>query len=105
MKGLIKHKPRPPGEIVRQTRDLIALSENENQETDMKHSKRLGICPEICRNIRELKSILYGNSEAEPVAEACAQLTQEFFREDTLRLLITCLPKLNLEVRIRKTSF
>ncbi|MBA0565710.1 hypothetical protein Golob_010574, partial [Gossypium lobatum] len=54
---------------------------------------------ELCKNIRELKSILYGNSESEPVSEACAQLTQEFFRENTLRLLITCLPKLNLEAR------
>ncbi|CAL9083229.1 unnamed protein product [Musa acuminata var. zebrina] len=53
---------------------------------------------ELCKNIRELKSILYGNSDSEPVAEACAQLTQEFFRENTLRLLIVCLPKLNLEV-------
>ena len=53
---------------------------------------------ELSKNVRELKSILYGNSESEPVAEACAQLTQEFFRENTLRLLINCLPKLNLEV-------
>ncbi|CAN1337159.1 Putative MO25-like protein At5g47540 [Linum perenne] len=54
---------------------------------------------ELSKNIRELKSILYGNSEAEPVAEACAQLTQEFFKENTLRLFIVCLPKLNLETR------
>ncbi|CAF1736435.1 putative MO25-like protein At5g47540 [Brassica napus] len=54
---------------------------------------------ELSRNIRDMKFILYGNSEAEPVAEACAQLTQEFFREDTLRLFITCLPILNLETR------
>lgn len=64
---------------------------------------------ELSRNIRDMKSILYGNSEAEPVAEACAQLTQEFFKEDTLRLLITCLPKLNLEVAnispLGKTAF
>ncbi|KAB5518988.1 hypothetical protein DKX38_023307 [Salix brachista] len=53
---------------------------------------------ELAKNIRELKSILYGNSESEPVSEACAQLTQEFFRENTLRLLIVCLPQLNLEV-------
>lgn len=49
-------------------------------------------------DIRELKQILYGNEESEPVAEACAQLTQEFFTEDTMRLLIVCLPKLNFEV-------
>lgn len=54
---------------------------------------------ELSKNLRDLKSILYGDSEAEPVAEACAQLTQEFFRENTLRVLIKCLPKLNLEVR------
>jgi calcium binding protein 39 len=53
---------------------------------------------ELSKNIRELKSILYGNGEQEPVTEACAQLTQEFFRENTLRLLIICLPKFNLEV-------
>lgn len=103
MKGLFRNKPRPPGEIVRQTRDLIALSETTDYEeqttTTTKHSKRLGIFPEICRNIRDLKSILYGNSEAEPVAEACLSLTQEFFREDTLRPLIKSLPKLDLEAR------
>nr|GMD10134.1 putative MO25-like protein At5g47540 [Ipomoea batatas] len=54
---------------------------------------------ELSKLIRELKQTLYGNSEAEPVADACAQLTQEFFRENTLRLLISCLPKLNLETR------
>ncbi|KAJ6991974.1 MO25-like protein [Populus alba x Populus x berolinensis] len=54
---------------------------------------------DLAKNTRELKSILYGNSESEPVPEACAQLTQEFFRENTLRLLIICLPKLNLETR------
>lgn len=54
---------------------------------------------ELSKLIRDLKIVLYGDSESEPVAEACQQLTQEFFRENTLRLLITCLPKLNLEVR------
>lgn len=53
---------------------------------------------ELSKNIREMKSILYGNGESEPVTEACVQLTQEFFRENTLRLLIIHLPKLNLEV-------
>ena len=55
---------------------------------------------ELSKLMRELKQVLYGDSESEPVAEACTQLTQEFFREDTLRLLITCLPKLNLEVLV-----
>ena len=54
---------------------------------------------ELGKLIEELKFILYGSSDSEPVPEACAQVTQEFFRENTLRLLILCLPKLNLEVR------
>jgi calcium binding protein 39 len=53
---------------------------------------------ELSKNIRELKSILYGNGEQETVIEACAQLTQEFFRENTLRLFIICLAKFNLDV-------
>ena len=60
---------------------------------------------ELSKNIRELKSILYGNGESEPVTEACVQLTQEFFKENTLRLLIIHLPKLNLEVYHFNTIF
>lgn len=56
---------------------------------------------ELSKSIRDLKLILYGNNEAEPVAEACAQLTQEFFKGDTLRRLLTSLPNLNLEVTSR----
>ncbi|KAF2285694.1 hypothetical protein GH714_007174 [Hevea brasiliensis] len=54
---------------------------------------------ELNKHIRELKLILYGSSDSEPVAEACAQLTQEFFKENTLHLLIVSLPKLGLEAR------
>ncbi|KAI4371641.1 hypothetical protein MLD38_009968 [Melastoma candidum] len=96
MKGLFKSKPRTPVDIVRQTRDLlVALDLN----AESKESKREEKMAELAKNIREMKLILYGSSEAEPVPEACAQLTQEFFRENTLRLLIICLPKLNLEAR------
>ncbi|KAK8585264.1 hypothetical protein V6N13_139198 [Hibiscus sabdariffa] len=96
MKGLFKSKPRTPVDIVRQTRDLLKYTD---RSPDSRESKREEKMAELCKNIRELKCILYGNSESEPVSEACAQLTQEFFRENTLRLLITCLPKLNLEAR------
>ena len=47
---------------------------------------------------------MYGNSEVEPVSEACSQLTQEFFNENTLRLLVHCLPKLNQEARKEATQ-
>ncbi|CAL9065205.1 putative MO25-like protein At5g47540 [Musa acuminata AAA Group] len=96
MKGLFKSKPRTPAEIVRHTRELLIYVDLNSNSRDTKREEKMA---ELCKNIRELKSILYGNSDSEPVAEACAQLTQEFFRENTLRLLIVCLPKLNLEAR------
>lgn len=60
---------------------------------------------EIDTLMHEMKSILYGNAESVPAAEACSQLTQEFFKNDTLRLIINCLPKLNLEVYIYTVEF
>ncbi|KAL0644955.1 hypothetical protein Bca4012_043246 [Brassica carinata] len=96
--GLFKSKPRTPVDLVRQTRDLLLYADRSNSSS-LPDSKRHEKMEELSRNIRDMKFILYGNSEAEPVAEACAQLTQEFFREDTLRLFITCLPILNLETR------
>ncbi|KAI8000739.1 putative MO25-like protein [Camellia lanceoleosa] len=96
MKGLFKSKPKTPVDLVRLTRDLLIYVD---QNPDSRETKREEKMLELNKLIRELKSILYGNGEAEPVSEACAQLTQEFFRENTLRLLILCLPKLNLEAR------
>ncbi|GAV65235.1 Mo25 domain-containing protein [Cephalotus follicularis] len=97
MKGLFKSKPRTPTDIVRQTRDLLIYTDCDSP--DSRDSKREDKMVELYKNIRDLKVILYGNSESEPLSEACAQLTQEFFKENTLRLLIKCLPKLNLEAR------
>ncbi|MFS7985478.1 putative armadillo-like helical protein [Helianthus anomalus] len=84
-------KIRTPSEVVQKTRSLLLYSKNSldvgSQST------------ELSSLIRELKLILYGDDYSEPSAEACAQLTVEFFKEDTLRLLIIFLPKLNLEAR------
>ncbi|KAF2303791.1 hypothetical protein GH714_023442 [Hevea brasiliensis] len=55
---------------------------------------------ELNKHIRELKLILYGSSDSEPVAEACAQLTQEFFKENTMHLLIVSLPKLDQDLAL-----
>ncbi|KAL9237029.1 hypothetical protein vseg_011619 [Gypsophila vaccaria] len=95
MKGLFKSKPRTPAELVRLSRDLLILVDQDS----IRESKREEKMAELSKVIRELKCILYGNSETEPVAEACMQLTQEFFKENTFRLVIICLPKLNLEAR------
>ncbi|XP_074307427.1 putative MO25-like protein At5g47540 [Silene latifolia] len=95
MKGLFKSKPRTPPELVRLCRDLLILVDQDA----IRESKREEKMAELSKVIRELKCILYGNSESEPVVEACLQLTQEFFKENTFRLVIICLPKLNLEAR------
>jgi calcium binding protein 39 len=52
----------------------------------------------MAKHIRALKSIVDDNDESYAVQKAFAQLTEEFFRENTL-LLIVCLLKLTLEVQ------
>lgn len=94
MKGLFKAKPRTPADLVKQSRELLSYLDGSAREP-----KREEKMAELAKNIREMKTVLYGNSEAEPVPEACAQLTQEFFKDNTLRHLIMWLPKLNLEAR------
>ncbi|TMW90737.1 putative MO25-like protein At5g47540 [Solanum lycopersicum] len=97
MKGLLfKSKPKTPVELVRQTRDLLMYTQ---RNSDIRESKREEKMMELSKTMRDLKCVLYGNGQSEPVSDACSQLTQEFFREDTLRLLINMLPKLNLEAR------
>ncbi|XP_057795028.1 putative MO25-like protein At5g47540 isoform X2 [Salvia miltiorrhiza] len=102
MKGFFKPKPKTPAELVRHTRDLLIFADRAAPE--IKDAKRDEKMMELSKVIRDLKHILYGDSDSKPVLEACAQLTQEFFREDTLRLLITCLPKLNFETRKHATQ-
>uniref|UniRef100_M4EBT2 MO25-like protein n=1 Tax=Brassica campestris TaxID=3711 RepID=M4EBT2_BRACM len=99
MKGLFKSKPRTPPDIVRQTRDLLVYADRSVSTPDLRESKSQEKLAELSKSLRESKLILYGNSEAEPVAEACAQLTLEFFKGETLRGLITSLPYLSLEGR------
>ncbi|KAJ6801954.1 putative MO25-like protein [Iris pallida] len=112
MKGLFKSKPKTPAELVRQMRDLLILfdaiaaggngspsSSSSSPSPFLKESKREEKMAELSKLIRELKDILYGKAEQEPVTDACMQLTREMFKENTLRLLILSLPKLNLEAR------
>lgn len=95
MKSLFKSKPRTPAELVRHTRDLLVFFDRDAE--DARESKREEKMAELSKLIQDLKLILSGNSETEPVPENCVQLTQEFFQEDTFRLLVVCLPRLTLE--------
>lgn len=91
-----KSRPKTPVDVVKHTTSLLSYLNSTSHLAAHKHADKMA---ELDVLIRELKLILYGNGESEPVAEACAQLTQQFFTENTLRLLIVCLPKLNLEAR------
>ncbi|KAG5551018.1 hypothetical protein RHGRI_009448 [Rhododendron griersonianum] len=100
LKCLFKPTPRTPADVVRRARFLLLYLDSNSEcgggGGGIKHVEKMA---ELNKLIRELKTILYGNNESEPAAEACAQLTQEFFSENTFRLLIICLPKLDLEGR------
>ncbi|KAG6552555.1 hypothetical protein Mapa_005865 [Marchantia paleacea] len=102
MKGLFKNKPRTPAELVRVTRDMLSTLDSMPQSrVDARKEEKLN---DLNRNIRDMKNILYGSSETEPVPETCAQLTNEIFKDNTFRLLIQCLPKLDLEARKDSTQ-
>ncbi|KAF9587894.1 hypothetical protein IFM89_006148 [Coptis chinensis] len=96
MKSMFKPKPKTAVEIVCLTRDLLIFLNSNNSCREAKREEKV---VELSKHLRELKCILYGSTESEPVPEACAQLTNEFFKENThlLRLLIVFLPNLKLE--------
>nr|GMD51310.1 putative MO25-like protein At5g47540 [Ipomoea batatas] len=99
VRAIFKSKPRrpkSPAETVAQTISLLTALHSFDDQDGTKRFDKMG---EIDTLMHEMKSILYGNAESVPAAEACSQLTQEFFKNDTLRLIINCLPKLNLEAR------
>ncbi|XAR55292.1 hypothetical protein NMG60_11035326 [Bertholletia excelsa] len=96
MKGIFRSKPRTPAEVVRQARELFVYV---NRDTEPRESKRQEKLSSLRKLILEMRTILYGEDQAEPVAEACAQLTEEFFSSDILRIIIICLPKLDLGLR------
>ncbi|MCL7049993.1 hypothetical protein MKW94_003442 [Papaver nudicaule] len=96
MKSLFKSKPKTPAELVRLTRELLIFVDTDSTTKGTKRDEKMA---ELSKLIRDLKCVLYGNGESEPLVEACVQLTQEFFKQNTLRLIIVCLPKLNLETR------
>ncbi|CAK9133380.1 unnamed protein product [Ilex paraguariensis] len=102
MKGLFKSKPRTPEELVRQVRDLL-IYVDRNTETRENAKKRIALgqffdkqyCADIVapmqmselrKLIMELRNVLYGDDQSEPISKACARVTQEFFKDDTLRL-------------------
>ena len=74
-------------------------------ENDFVFGLELMQISELNKTISQMRTILYGNGEEEPNPDACAQLTQEFFRENTFRLFIACIPRLNSGVNELSLAF
>ncbi|KAJ9146952.1 hypothetical protein P3X46_029164 [Hevea brasiliensis] len=100
MKGLFKSKPRTPVEVVHQTRELLIYADKNMETRERKREEKMS---ELSKLILEMRTVLFGNGQNEPNSDACAQLTQEFFKENTFHLLIICLPKLDLGTRQNAT--
>ncbi|KAM1059529.1 hypothetical protein TB1_023578 [Malus domestica] len=100
MKTLFKPKTRMPIELVKHMHELLIFID---QNTDAREQKRKEKMEELTKAILEIRTVVYGDDDSEPNKDTCAQLTREFFREDTFRLLIVCLSKLNLGDRQNAT--
>ncbi|KAJ0530757.1 putative armadillo-like helical protein [Helianthus annuus] len=96
MKGLFKSKPRTPVELVHHLRHLLPFTA---VNPDLRKSKRREKICELRKVILEMRTVLYGDERLEPAEEACVKLTQEFFKEDTCRMLIASLPDLDPGIR------
>ncbi|XP_052178244.1 putative MO25-like protein At5g47540 isoform X4 [Diospyros lotus] len=91
---------RTPSELVGQVRHLLNYMLRNNEPREAKRKEKIS---ELSKLFLEMRTLLYGDSESEPVPETCSQLTKVFFEGDILRLLINCLPKLDLEARQEAT--
>ncbi|KAL0560160.1 hypothetical protein IC582_000554 [Cucumis melo] len=96
MKGLFKPKIRSPVELVRYSQELLLFIDRNEEVREQKRAEKIS---ELNKSISQMRTILYGDAEAEPSPDACSQLTQEFFKENMFRLFVTCIPKLNSGLR------
>ncbi|XP_004144537.2 putative MO25-like protein At5g47540 [Cucumis sativus] len=96
MKGLFKPKIRSPVELVRYAQELLLFIDRNEEVREQKRAEKIS---ELNKTISQMRTILYGEADAEPNPDACSQLTQEFFKEDMFRLFVTCIPKLNSGLR------
>ncbi|KAK7258351.1 hypothetical protein RIF29_23924 [Crotalaria pallida] len=96
MKGLFKPKPLTPVELVRHARELVIFLDTKTGGGTRENNNNN---KHLSKTILDIRTVLYGNGESEPNPDACSQLTQEFFKDDTFRLLILFLPNLNVGAR------
>ncbi|KAI8894927.1 Mo25-like protein [Globomyces pollinis-pini] len=81
MSFLFKPKPKSPAELVKNTKECIAKL--ESSQGDVRKSNE-----EISKNVIQMKNILYGDGDNDPVPEMVAQLATEVVNSDLLVSLI-----------------
>ncbi|KAJ8748609.1 hypothetical protein K2173_007599 [Erythroxylum novogranatense] len=101
MKGLFKQKSYTPSELVQHMRDILVFFVDTTKEA--RERKREEKMSELNKLLLQMRTVLYGDGQKEPNSEACAQLTQHFFKDDSFRSLVLGLPKLDLGARRNAT--
>ncbi|KAI9206989.1 Mo25-like protein [Polychytrium aggregatum] len=90
MSFLFRNRTRTPSELVRSTKEAIAK---------MNAGDRGKWNEEISRGLLNMKIVLYGDGESEPIAEQVTQLAQELHNNDMLTLLIQNIAKFEFEAK------
>ncbi|CAM6111918.1 unnamed protein product [Calypogeia fissa] len=94
-------QPRAPADLVAAIWKLLTLIDFSTPAgSDPNREEKL---VELTKNLHVMKLLLCGNNDVEPRTQPfphlCAQLIQALFRGNTIRLMIQCVPNLNLEAR------
>jgi len=87
----IGKKPKTPQELVKSTRDAIIKLETTGDKRKVNE--------EISRNLVNMKNILYGDGESEPISDQVVQLSQEVYGNDLLQLLVQNIGKFEFEAK------
>eukprot|EP00727_Mastigamoeba_balamuthi_P008434 m51a1_g4212 putative calcium-binding protein 39 (330) ;mRNA; f:68049-69579 len=83
-------KQKTPQELAKGIHDAL---------TDRTSGAQKKIAEEASRNLSVVKSILFGDAEHEPSAEAAAAIANEFYSNDILLLLVQNLSKFDFEAK------
>ncbi|ODQ79502.1 hypothetical protein BABINDRAFT_161897 [Babjeviella inositovora NRRL Y-12698] len=89
MAFLFKRNPKTPGEVVRLLNEQVAKIDTTNDRRK----------DEAARYLKQMKLILHGDDETDPVPDQIAQLAQEIYQTDTLFVLVDHLGSLDFDSR------
>ncbi|PWN30191.1 Mo25-like protein [Jaminaea rosea] len=95
MNFIFKSKHRTPADLVKHLRDAVGRMESQGGSSEGK--RKAG--EEVSKCLYQMKVILYGDGENEPLPEQVAQLAQEVYNQDVLQLLVANIWRFEFEAR------